>query len=67
MTQEQDQGYEAATVRCNHCNADVHYLEVFPAHRDGTGSACLPCYVKHVDAKRTDAERFSALMGAFGK
>ena len=58
---------EEIRVKCDHCEAQVHYLEAFPAKRNGTGSACLPCFVEHVDAKRTDAERWGAMMGAFGK
>jgi hypothetical protein len=57
---------EQAPVTCAHCAAQVHYLETFPAKTNGTGSACLPCFIKHVDAKRTDSQRFAAMMGAFG-
>jgi hypothetical protein len=57
---------EQAPVTCAHCAAQVHYLEVFPAQVNGTGSACLACFIKHVDAKRTDQQRFAAMMGAFG-
>jgi hypothetical protein len=58
---------EQIRVKCDHCEAQVGYLEVFPAFANGTGSACLPCFIKHVDDKRTDSQRFAAMMGAFGK
>lgn len=66
MTAEQQHAYDTAMVPCHHCAAQVEYLAVFPAFINGTGSACFPCYIKHVDAKRTDQQRFAAMMGAFG-
>ena len=53
-------------VLCAYCGAPVHELEVFPTAAGVAGSACLPCYVANVDAKRTDADRFASIMGAFG-
>jgi len=66
LTVDQALSGTPAPVPCAHCAAQVGYLEVFPAQVNGTGSACLPCFIKHVDAKRTDQQRFETLMGAFG-
>jgi len=58
---------DAANIACDHCAAAVHPLEVFPAQLNGKGSACIKCYIEHVDSKRSDAQRFAAMMSAFGK
>jgi hypothetical protein len=57
---------EQIRVKCDHCKAQVDHLEAFPSKRNGTGSACLPCFVQHVDSKRTDADRAAIIVGAFG-
>jgi len=51
---------------CAYCSAVVHPLEVFPTAGKTLGSACQSCFIEHVDSKRTDADRFAALMNAFG-
>lgn len=51
---------------CAYCSAVVHPLEVFPTAGKTVGSACQSCFIEHVDSKRTDADRFAALMNAFG-
>ena len=56
----------AKIIICFYCRTSVHPLEVFPATAGLKGSSCLPCYIANVDAKRSDADRFAALMGAFG-
>ena len=54
-------------IVCDHCAKQVHHLEVFPAKLNGKGTACIQCFIKHVDSKRTDADRFAILMNTFGK
>jgi type 1 glutamine amidotransferase len=56
---------EQIRIKCDHCLELIDHLEAFPAKRNGSGSACLGCFITHVDSKRTDSERFGIIMGAF--
>ena len=67
MIAKLDAELNAAMIACDHCAALVDALEVFPAQLNNTGSACIKCYIEHVDSKRSDAQRFAAMMSAFGK
>lgn len=45
-------------IKCAKCNADVHWMDVFP------NDLCLPCYSVSADGRRmVTAEELTAMWG----